>query len=84
MASGDLHYEPPSVDLDPSLYNIDDEEKAFFQQLVGITDDEELKEHIIKVQAKAYEVCCVLSPIQSSGLKLSRYITIHASGCLDL
>jgi hypothetical protein len=68
MASGELPYEAPSLNLDPSLYQLDDKEKAFFQQLIGITSDEELKEHIIKVQAKAFEVCCVFSPIQPSGL----------------
>ncbi|KAF5310241.1 hypothetical protein D9619_010435 [Psilocybe cf. subviscida] len=56
MAFGELTYKAPSVDLDPSLYHLDDDEKAFFQQLVGITDEEELKEHIIKVQAKAFKI----------------------------
>lgn len=42
--------------LDPSLYKLRDDEKAFYQAATGINDDEELKEHIIAVQTEAYEV----------------------------
>ncbi|KAN0118614.1 hypothetical protein V8E52_005037 [Russula decolorans] len=45
---------PPA--LDESLYNFTEEERTFFKQQTGISDDEELKAHICRVQAEAYEV----------------------------
>lgn len=42
--------------LDESFYAPDDEEKAFMKVAAGIQDDEELKQHIIRVQTKAYAV----------------------------
>jgi hypothetical protein len=42
--------------LDQSLYQPTEEEKSFFKLLTGINDDEDLKQHIITVQTKAYEV----------------------------
>ena len=42
--------------LDPDLYNLQPQEAAFFKQLTGIHNDELLKQHIIQVQTKAYEV----------------------------
>lgn len=47
------HTFPP---LDASYYNPRPEEVAFFKELTGIEDDAALKEHILKVQAKAYQV----------------------------
>jgi hypothetical protein len=43
--------------LDESLYNFTEEERTFFKQQTGIPNDDELKAHIIRVQAEAYEVC---------------------------
>lgn len=43
--------------LDPSLYTLDTESLAFFKSTTGIYDDDELKEHILNVQAQAYAVC---------------------------
>lgn len=43
-------------DLTDELYNLDDEEKAFFKAETKIEGDEELKKHIIAVQIKAYAV----------------------------
>ncbi|KAF9493483.1 hypothetical protein BDN71DRAFT_1508452 [Pleurotus eryngii] len=40
--------------LDPKLYSIDKQEAAFFKSMTCIQDDEELKKHILDVQAKAY------------------------------
>ncbi|KAI1790152.1 hypothetical protein LXA43DRAFT_523063 [Ganoderma leucocontextum] len=40
--------------LDPSLYALDEEEKAFMKATTGIQDDEELKMHIISAQTKAF------------------------------
>ncbi len=42
--------------LDESLYKLDDEELAFVKTHSGIEDEEELKKHILAVQAEAYEV----------------------------
>lgn len=42
--------------LDPSLYKLEEDEATFFKQATGIPDDEELKQHILRVQADAYEV----------------------------
>ena len=43
--------------LDESLYDLTEEERAFFKQQTGISDDDELKAHILRLQAEAYEVC---------------------------
>ncbi|KAF8888130.1 hypothetical protein BD779DRAFT_1470490 [Infundibulicybe gibba] len=42
--------------LNPSLYSLDDDELAFFQEQTGIQDPSGLKAHILDVQAKAYEI----------------------------
>jgi hypothetical protein len=42
--------------LDNSLYGLTEDERAFFKQQTGITDDDELKAHILRVQAQAFEV----------------------------
>ncbi|KAF8153998.1 hypothetical protein B0H34DRAFT_719962 [Crassisporium funariophilum] len=42
--------------LNNDFYSLDEEEKAFFQKESGIVDDNELKDHIIAVQAKAFSV----------------------------
>ena len=47
---------PDRIPLDPSLYSPTAEEVAFFQKLTGINDETDLKNHILAVQAKAYEV----------------------------
>jgi hypothetical protein len=47
----------PNLALDESLYNLTEEERTFFKQQTGISDDDELKAHISRVQAEAYEVC---------------------------
>jgi hypothetical protein len=51
-----MAYPPSKRKLDPNLYNIQPHETAFFKQLTGIYDDELLKQHIIQVQTRAYEV----------------------------
>lgn len=47
----------PALALDESLYSLTEEGRAFFKQQTGIPDDDELKAHILRVQAEAYEVC---------------------------
>ncbi|KAF8905022.1 hypothetical protein CPB84DRAFT_1772199 [Gymnopilus junonius] len=42
--------------LDPALYSLDPDESTFFQRLTGINDHQALKDHIIAVQAKAYDI----------------------------
>ncbi|KAF4596469.1 hypothetical protein EYR40_007833 [Pleurotus pulmonarius] len=47
--------------LDPSFYKLDDDEATFFKAMTGIQDAQELKRHILGVQAKAYEAHLWLS-----------------------
>jgi len=42
--------------LDPEIFSPDADELAFFTETTGIQDDNELREHITKVQQEAYEV----------------------------
>lgn len=51
-----MSFDPSSVVLDPSLYAPTMEEVAFFKAQTGIETDEELKEHILKVQKEAWDV----------------------------
>ena len=43
--------------LDERLYDLTEEERTFFKQQTGIESDDELKAHLLQVQAEAYEVC---------------------------
>ena len=49
---------PPSwvKPLNNVFYDPDDEAKEFFKRETGIEDDEELKQHILRVQSKAFAV----------------------------
>ena len=51
--SSDADAAPP---LNPGLYKLDAESLAFFKSTTGIQDDDQLKEHILDVQARAYAV----------------------------
>ena len=57
--------------LDTSLYAPDEEEKAFMRTTTGIQDDEELKAHILAIQAKAFTV--------STSLTRQRYISVSSA-----
>lgn len=46
-------WEKPLVN---SFYDPDDDAKEFFRKETGITNDDELKQHILKAQAKAFSV----------------------------
>ncbi|KAI0700443.1 hypothetical protein BC835DRAFT_418851 [Cytidiella melzeri] len=46
-------YDSNNAPLDPSFYDVDVE---FLSKLTGITDPEELKQHVLRVQAEAYAV----------------------------
>lgn len=48
---------PPAPALDADLYNLDEEQRDFLKRVTRINDDEELKRHILEVQADAYKVC---------------------------
>jgi hypothetical protein len=52
----DAHHQsvPP---LDERLYKVD---RAFFKQQTGIEDNDELKTHLLSIQAEAYEVTLFL------------------------
>ncbi|KZV95783.1 hypothetical protein EXIGLDRAFT_671793 [Exidia glandulosa HHB12029] len=64
-----------SVPLDPSLYAPAPDELAFYKGQTGITDDDELKAHVLKVQRDAYEVWpypCIRR-LAFTKLKISRF-----------
>jgi hypothetical protein len=42
--------------LDEKHYNLSHDEAAFFKKETGIDDDEALKQHILALQAEAYNV----------------------------
>ena len=43
--------------LDEHLYSLSEEERAFLKEQTGIQDDDELKAHVLQLQAEAYKVC---------------------------
>lgn len=45
---------PPA--LDENLYALDESEIQLLKSKTGITDDEELRKHVLKVQADIYAV----------------------------
>ena len=88
----DLKYEKWPLNPDPSLFNLDAEESTFFGNWTGIKGEEELKKHIISVQAKAYAVRnqqrFIIGDMMSNTLishcTTYRCIRIHAYGLSDL
>ncbi|KAI0932684.1 hypothetical protein AcW2_001238 [Taiwanofungus camphoratus] len=52
----DSVYMPQIVPLDDKFYALDAEELAFYKAQTGIHDDDALKQHIMRVQADAYQV----------------------------
>lgn len=51
MSSG-----PKVISLNPNLYSPTEDEVTFFKSQTGIESDEELREHILKVQKEAWDV----------------------------
>ena len=47
---------PVAKPLDDSLFKINDQAYQFMKDQTGISDEEELKQHILAVQAEAYRV----------------------------
>ena len=53
---GDVTFRSASIPTaDTSLYSLSSDEAAFFKTQIGIDNDEDLKRHILEVQAKAYK-----------------------------
>lgn len=64
-----------STPLDPNLYGLDPDALEFFQQQTGITEEDDLKRHILVVQAKAFAVApypCIYS-FGFTRLRMSRH-----------
>ncbi|KAH8116883.1 hypothetical protein DFH11DRAFT_1577984 [Phellopilus nigrolimitatus] len=60
--------------LNPALYSPSPEEVAFLKDETGIQDDEELKQHVLAVQRKAWDLAhyrCILT-FEFTKLKISR------------
>ncbi|KAG1781671.1 hypothetical protein EV702DRAFT_1193151 [Suillus placidus] len=54
---GDVTFQTASIPtVDTDLYGLSSEEATFFKAQIGIDDDEDLKRHILEVQAKAYKI----------------------------
>jgi hypothetical protein len=53
-------HQQPVLPLDERLYRLDDAEITFFKQQTGIDDSDELKAHLLSIQAEAYEVTLLL------------------------
>lgn len=56
---GSTQLAPPDMmafKLDERLYDLTEDERTFFKQQTGIQSDDELKAHLFRVQAEAYEV----------------------------
>ena len=70
--------------LDESLYDLTEEERTFFKQQVGISDDNELKAHIFRVQAEAYEVCIAAWKAKFTKLSISKKNQVHPYPCIRL
>ncbi|KAG1841694.1 hypothetical protein DFJ58DRAFT_718135 [Suillus subalutaceus] len=53
----DVAFQTASIPtIDTSLYSLSSEESTFFKAQIGIDNDEDLKGHILDVQAKAYKI----------------------------
>ncbi|KAI0003796.1 hypothetical protein BJV74DRAFT_985535 [Russula compacta] len=63
------YYEEP---LDERLYDPTYEELKFFKQQTGIQDDDELKAHILELQAEAYKVQDIASVRVSGFLRIGK------------
>ena len=45
----------PKSPLDPSLLVLEEDELAFYKAQTGISEVEELRQHILRIQKEAYE-----------------------------
>ena len=73
----DAHHQSVSpldvLPLDERLYRLD---RAFFKQQTGIEDNNELKTHLLFIQAKAYEVSLFFSLLGPVLIQSQRFIHI--------
>ena len=44
------------VALDPSVLRLNESESEFLKQQTGISDDQELRKHVLQIQAEAWKV----------------------------
>lgn len=65
-------HEEWSRSLDDKFYDPDPEALAFYKKETGIEDDEELKQHILRVQKEAFGVSCSFLHLSFSAW--SRYL----------
>lgn len=65
---------PKSVPLDEELYTIDDQALEFMKSQTGIQDPEEIKKHILAVQAEAYAVWLNLARVGRTSSSTSTLI----------
>jgi hypothetical protein len=49
-------HQQPVLPLDETLYKLNDAEITFFKQQTSIDDGDELKAHLLSIQAEAHEV----------------------------
>jgi hypothetical protein len=48
--------EPPALSLNPELYHPDEKQLAFLKDATGISNEEELKQHVFLVQKEAFDI----------------------------
>jgi len=54
---GDVTFHTASIPVaDTAFYSLTPEDAVFFKTQIGIDDDDEMKRHILEIQAKAYKV----------------------------
>lgn len=82
MTSTAQFYADPQLrpKLDPSLYSLQNDELAFFRQLTGIEDEDELRSHILAIQAKAYDVS--MRRFYSLPIILDVFLQVYGYGCI--
>ena len=56
----DTEVKRTKLPLDPSRYNLQGERLEFYRKATGIEDEDQLKEHILAVQKKGYEVSILM------------------------
>ena len=65
MAASAVTSDTLKVSIDPSVYALNGNELAFFKTQTGIQNEDELRDHILAVQAEAYAVCRLSTSIFS-------------------
>ena len=68
--------------LDETLYSLDEDEIELLKSKTGITDDDELRKHVMKVQADIYAVRLFGTNQESYETVLGTFISLHSSICI--